>query len=70
MNDNGKFLVGLAAGIGVGTILGLLIAPEKGTETYRKLEGAIKNAANDLVEYGSEAMKAAQKENNNLANNN
>lgn len=60
MNDNGKFLVGLAAGIGVGTILGLLIAPEKGSDTYRKIEGAIKNAANDLIEYGNEAMKAVQ----------
>lgn len=58
MNDNGKFLLGLAAGIGVGTILGLLIAPDKGTETYKKIEGAIKNAANDLMEYSTEAMKS------------
>ena len=70
MNDNGKFLVGLAAGIGIGTILGLLIAPEKGSETYKKIEGAIKNAANDLMEYGTEAMKAVREGNSLQENNN
>lgn len=62
MNDNGKFLLGLAAGIGVGTVLGLLIAPDKGTETYKKVEGAIRNAANDLLEYGNETVKSAKNE--------
>ncbi|MBL6446039.1 YtxH domain-containing protein [Fulvivirga sp. 29W222] len=62
MNDNGKFLLGLAAGIGVGTVLGLLIAPDKGTVTYKKVEGAIKDAANDLFEYGAETVKSAKNE--------
>ena len=62
MNDNGKFLLGLAAGIGVGTVLGLLIAPDKGSETYKKVEGAIKNAANDLIEYGTDTVKSVKSE--------
>ena len=62
MNDNGKFLLGLAAGIGVGTVLGLLIAPDKGSVTYKKVEGAIRDAANDLLEYGSETVKSAKNE--------
>lgn len=70
MNDNGKFLLGLAAGIGVGTVLGLLIAPDKGSETYKKVEGAIKNAANDLLEYGSETVKSAKNEVHSVKNQN
>ena len=61
MNDNGKLFVGLLAGLGLGTILGILIAPEKGTETYRKIEKAVKDAANDLLDMGDEAAQAAEK---------
>ncbi len=59
MDGNGKFLVGLLAGLGVGTLVGLLIAPEKGSETYKKLEGAFKGAANDLVDAGSDLISSA-----------
>ena len=59
MSGNGKFLVGLLAGVGVGTLVGLLIAPEKGSETYKKLEGAFKDAAKDLKEAGNELISSA-----------
>ena len=70
MNDNGKFLMGLAAGLGLGTVLGLLIAPEKGSETYRKVEGAIRDAANDLIEYGAETAKTLRAEAQTMKNHN
>lgn len=65
MDDNGKFFLGLLAGLGIGTVLGILIAPDKGSETYRKIEGAVKDAAEDIIDYGtrtaSSAKEAAQK---------
>lgn len=70
MNDNGKFLIGLATGLGVGTILGLLIAPEKGSVTYKKIEGAVKDAANDLMEFSNEALRSAKTEAQTVKNNN
>ncbi len=59
MNGNGKFLVGLLAGLGVGTLVGLLIAPEEGSKTYKKLEGAFKEAANDLMDAGNDLLSSA-----------
>lgn len=61
MNDNGKLFVGLLAGLGLGTILGILIAPEKGSDTYRKIEKAVKDAANDLLDMGDETAREAEK---------
>lgn len=37
MNNTGKFLTALAAGVAAGTLLGILIAPDKGSETRRKI---------------------------------
>lgn len=67
MNDNGNLFVGLLAGLGLGTILGILIAPEKGSETYRKVEQAVKDAANDLLDMGEETARAAEQQANNAA---
>ena len=61
MNDNGKLFVGLLAGLGLGTILGILIAPEKGSETYKKIEKAVKDAANELMEMTDETAREAEK---------
>ena len=69
MNDNAKFLAGLATGLGVGTILGLLIAPDKGSVTYKKIEGAVKDAANDLMEFSNEALRSAKTESQAIKNN-
>jgi gas vesicle protein len=37
MNNTGKIVVAAAAGIVVGAILGVLFAPEKGSETRKKM---------------------------------
>lgn len=69
MTNNGKFLAGLATGLGVGAILGMLIAPDKGSETYRKIEGAVRDAANDLMEFSNEALNSAKNEAQAVKNN-
>lgn len=60
MSDSGKFLVGLLTGIGIGAAIGVLIAPDKGSNTYKKLEGAVKDATKDLKEYSEEMIKQAK----------
>lgn len=57
MNDNGKFIVGLLTGIGIGAAIGVLLAPEKGSDTYKKLEGAIKDVSKDLKAYSEAKLK-------------
>jgi gas vesicle protein len=37
MNTNGKILAAVAAGIAAGAVLGILFAPDKGTETRKKI---------------------------------
>ncbi|MGK7389251.1 MAG: YtxH domain-containing protein [Candidatus Cyclobacteriaceae bacterium M2_1C_046] len=60
MEDNGKLFIGLLAGLGLGTVLGILIAPDKGTETYKKVEKAVRDAADDLMALGEEATEEAE----------
>ena len=44
--STGKIVLGVLAGIAAGTLLGVLIAPDKGTETRRK----IRQKGDDMVE--------------------
>jgi gas vesicle protein len=37
MNNSGKILAAVAAGIAAGAVLGILFAPDKGTETRKKI---------------------------------
>jgi gas vesicle protein len=47
MNNSGKILTALAA---VGALLGVLFAPDKGSETRKKINDQGKKLANDLKE--------------------
>ncbi|MET3113149.1 gas vesicle protein [Pedobacter sp. CG_S7] len=61
MNDNSKVLIGLLAGLAAGAALGLLFAPEKGTDTRDRLSQSIKDLSDSLKDKAADEI-------NNLAN--
>lgn len=75
MTSTSKVIVSTLAGVGAGVLIGLLFAPDKGTETRRKivdgyndLEDNLKTKFTDLVdtikdEYGTVRDKATGKMN-------
>jgi len=48
MNDNTKVVVALLAGLAAGAALGILFAPEKGSETRDKLTESLKNLGDSI----------------------
>ena len=56
MNDNAKVVAALLAGLAAGTALGILFAPEKGSETREKLNDSIKDLGDALKERTAEQL--------------
>jgi len=54
----GKIAIGVLAGVAVGAILGVLFAPDKGSETRKKLS----KKGNDLVDQVKEKFQSANEE--------
>jgi len=50
MNDNSKVVVALLAGLAAGAALGILFAPEKGTETRDWLSESLKSLSDTIKE--------------------
>ncbi len=50
MKDNSKVVVALLAGLAAGTALGLLFAPEKGTDTRDMLSESLKKLGDSIKE--------------------
>jgi gas vesicle protein len=48
MNTSGKILAAVAAGIAAGAVLGILFAPDKGSETRRKINEKGKKFTDDV----------------------
>lgn len=56
MNDNSKVLIALLAGVSAGVALGILFAPERGTETRDKLNDALKNLGDTIKDRAAEEI--------------
>jgi gas vesicle protein len=56
MTDNTKTAIALLAGLAAGAALGLLFAPEKGTETRDKLSDSLKNLGDSIKEKAAEEI--------------
>ena len=56
MNDYGKTLVGILAGLVAGAAIGLLLAPEKGSDLREKLNDSLKGVADDIKKKVSEQL--------------
>ncbi|MFD0795099.1 YtxH domain-containing protein [Mucilaginibacter litoreus] len=50
MNDNTKVVVALLAGIAAGAALGILFAPDKGSDTRDKLSESLNNLGDSIKE--------------------
>jgi gas vesicle protein len=50
MKDNTKVVVALLAGLAAGAALGILFAPDSGTETRDKLTDSLKNLGDSIKE--------------------
>ncbi len=56
MNDQSKVIVALLAGLAAGAALGILFAPERGSETREKLNDALKNLGDAIKDRAAEEI--------------
>lgn len=56
MNDNSKVVIALLAGLAAGAALGLLFAPEKGSDTRDKLSQALKDFGDSIRDKAAEEI--------------
>ena len=54
MNDNGKIVTALLAGLAAGAVLGIIFAPEKGSETREKLNESLADLGDAIKERAEE----------------
>lgn len=57
MNDSTKVVATLLAGLAAGAALGLLFAPERGSETREKLNDALKNLGDSIKDRAAEEIE-------------
>jgi len=59
MKGNAKVLLALIGGVAVGAAIGILLAPDKGSATRKKMADAAKNFSDMATEKMKEGMKMA-----------
>ncbi|WP_028295761.1 YtxH domain-containing protein [Olivibacter sitiensis] len=57
MNDNGKVVAALLAGLAAGAALGILFAPEKGADTRDKISDSLKDLSDAIKERTAEQVE-------------
>ena len=61
-NNNGKLIGALLIGAAIGGVLGILFAPDKGSETRKKIIGKADDLTDSLKEKFSALLEDAKKE--------
>lgn len=56
MNDNSKILAALLAGLAAGAAIGILFAPERGSETRDKLNDSLKNLGDSIKDRAADEI--------------
>lgn len=56
MSDNTKIVTALLAGLAAGAVLGMLFAPDKGSETREKLNDSLKDLGEAFKERSEEQL--------------
>ena len=71
--SSGKVVLGALAGLAAGAVLGILLAPDKGSQTRKKLKGSageytdeLKKKFNNFVETVTNKLESAKAEANDL----
>ncbi|MBA3681241.1 MAG: YtxH domain-containing protein [Bacteroidetes bacterium] len=57
MKDSGKLIGALLLGAAVGAVIGILVAPDKGSETRKSLLNGAKDLADNLKEKLGQGVK-------------
>ncbi len=60
MNENGKIVTALLAGLAAGAVLGLLFAPDKGSETRDKIQDSLADLGDAIKERAEEQLDQLQ----------
>lgn len=58
--NTGETLLALMLGVGVGVGVGILIAPDKGSETRKKIKGKLQESGNEIVHKYDELLSYLQ----------
>ncbi len=62
LNNSGKVIGALLVGAAIGSVLGILFAPDKGSETRKKIAGKTDDFTKSLKEKFNAILEEAKKE--------